>query len=1107
MQIAGYILLAVLYVSGLFESYSFPLCHTVHLYFTSMFSATDQSKEKFIENARLQREKREEERTKKLQLENETKAATTIQTWWRGREQRSKSHAQCQAWWQSCMESDKMSILDFYQLLGVYCIMSHHNISLGGSTGLRQLVKRLTSNKFKHANSNIPYYCLLIDMRYKHQSLKYLKIVIMLCISQCSSSNDTTSFGPELTFLLQYLNPKTYKTKHILDPVHVIDIPDKILQSIGQTVLRTTLCQFNLRDAMILCVQQIIKLEDRRDIAKLNASKLWLSTMTRLTLYPLEHAESSWDSLDMQTASHFLWTNTLAVPYITCLINSMMAERLGKLALSTVMPYLIECKSSDCLDRLSGNGSLFLLANLIDLWNNAGNALKNENGMLIIEWVRYFFKFIEPCFSDIQTPSFPSYHPVFKWSRATWGNNISSAVFDKVMVQLEYAWSRSFMDKIFADIIQFEQKYPPKSIKINDNSKLPFVKKNRFDGGSGTSNIGLFSVEVSSMFSMYVQLAQLFKPHRKVILYRIAFTPHLMSQLWKLMNCFGPEGNMVIFLNAAKQTDINKEPLVDILKVFCEACSIVFLTLDDIDIFTQQKPFSPSTLIQLSSFLNQFYFTLIQQHTDIPSELPASAVSFKSARRLLLQIFDLDLRYSFCPPNHWLLLSKITGIKSFFSALFNESSKDSPSAAMFLEKLKQGDPIPLRILQLMPHTVSFDLRLKIFREWVALDKYIMPKTANKHITVKRSQILEDGYQQLVNLPTSVWKGTIRVSFVNEFGVSEAGVDQGGPFKDFLTMMIAEAFKPEYGLFSSTESNSFYPSATSSVHGSHHIQLFEFIGKAIGKALYEGVLLDVQFAEFILARLLGRNVFLEELKELDEEVWRNLTFVKHYEGNVEDLCLSFEVDERVFGKVETRELKFRGANATVTNSSKIEYIYLMADYKLNQRAKEQTKAFIRGFRAVISENWIRLFSPPELQRMLSGEDIDINDLRKHTQYDNGYFDHHPVIIMLWQIVAEFNSKEKRAFLKFVTGCAKPPLGGFEYLQPPFTIRMTSVDSNSTEGPKLLKSFLKMNLNNKSGRLPSSSTCFNLLKLPAYVKKSLLREKLIYAINANNGFELS
>lgn len=40
-----------------------------------------------------------------------------------------------------------------------------------------------------------------------------------------------------------------------------------------------------------------------------------------------------------------------------------------------------------------------------------------------------------------------------------------------------------------------------------------------------------------------------------------------------------------------------------------------------------------------------------------------------------------------------------------------------------------------------------------------------------------------------------------------------------------------------------------------------------------------------------------------------------------------------------------------------------------------------------------------------------------------------------------------------------------------------------------------------------RLPTSSTCFNLLKLPDYNKKSLLKEKLIFAITSNAGFELS
>jgi len=40
-----------------------------------------------------------------------------------------------------------------------------------------------------------------------------------------------------------------------------------------------------------------------------------------------------------------------------------------------------------------------------------------------------------------------------------------------------------------------------------------------------------------------------------------------------------------------------------------------------------------------------------------------------------------------------------------------------------------------------------------------------------------------------------------------------------------------------------------------------------------------------------------------------------------------------------------------------------------------------------------------------------------------------------------------------------------------------------------------------------RLPTASTCFNLLKLPNYGKRSILKEKLRYAISCNTGFELS
>ncbi len=95
---------------------------------------------------------------------------------------------------------------------------------------------------------------------------------------------------------------------------------------------------------------------------------------------------------------------------------------------------------------------------------------------------------------------------------------------------------------------------------------------------------------------------------------------------------------------------------------------------------------------------------------------------------------------------------------------------------------------------------------------------------------------------------------------------------------------------------------------------------------------------------------------------------------------------------------------------------------------------------------------------------------------------------------------------------MTSSARPPLLGFASLNPQFTIRTVECDEeDGTIYDASLKGFFKTMLNigtNKETlRLPTSSTCFNLLKLPNYSKKSTLKEKLKYAITSNSGFELS
>lgn len=43
-------------------------------------------------------------------------------------------------------------------------------------------------------------------------------------------------------------------------------------------------------------------------------------------------------------------------------------------------------------------------------------------------------------------------------------------------------------------------------------------------------------------------------------------------------------------------------------------------------------------------------------------------------------------------------------------------------------------------------------------------------------------MVEDSFRQLAELPIQLWKGIIRIKFINVQGLDEAGIDQDGVFK-------------------------------------------------------------------------------------------------------------------------------------------------------------------------------------------------------------------------------------------------------------------------------------------------------------------------------------
>ncbi|CAA7268561.1 unnamed protein product [Cyclocybe aegerita] len=353
------------------------------------------------------------------------------------------------------------------------------------------------------------------------------------------------------------------------------------------------------------------------------------------------------------------------------------------------------------------------------------------------------------------------------------------------------------------------------------------------------------------------------------------------------------------------------------------------------------------------------------------------------------------------------------------------------------------------------------------------------------VPVRRGMVAQDGFDKLSGVDL---KQPVEIVFVDQWGQEEAGIDGGGVFKEFFTSLCKEVFDTDRGLWLANKKNELYPNPHAYATEAHSLNWYRFIGRILGKAMYEGILVDVAFAGFFLAKWLGRQSFLDDLASLDPELYNGLIFLKHHAGNPEDLSLNFTVAIEEFGVTKTIDLIPNGSNITVTRENRLQYIFLVSHYRLSKQIKLQSEAFFEGLSEMIDRKWLRMFNQTELQLLLGGTHtpISVDDLRANTSYGGLYESAHPTILIFWNVLSTFSQADLRAFLRFVTSCSRPPLLGFRELRPGFAIRDAGGDQ---------------------ARLPSASTCVNLLKLPRYESSQLLKEKLLKAIWAGAGFDLS
>ncbi|XP_072443989.1 ubiquitin-protein ligase E3B isoform X2 [Chiloscyllium punctatum] len=849
--------------------------------------------------------------------------------------------------------------------------------------------------------------------------------------------------------------------------------------------------------------------------SKPSLSKGTLTAIFTLALRPVVAAHFS-DNLLRSFLLHIM-----SVPALVTHLSTLVPECMAMIHTHELLRKFILFLSRDeqCGDIcvcLEGSHTLCLQGNLIYLAYLSEKVLEEETHHLVsvlTAMLSYCQKYVSQKKSNLT-----HWHPVLGWFSQTVDYGLNEAM-PLVTKQLQFLWSVRVIRMLFHDVLskklaetqdmantQFSS--PSNNIHVKNLFKRAFQKsasmRNILKPVGGKRVDSPEVQKVCSICVLYQTALTTLTQIRLQILTGLTYLDDLLPKLWAFICELGPQGGLKLFLECLNNDTEESKSLLAMLMLFCDCSRHLITILDDIEVYEEQVSFKLEELVTISSFLNNFVFKMIWD--GIQENANGEQLElFHSVHGWLMTLYERDCRRRFAPEDHWL-------------------RKDLKPSLIF-QDLDKGKKRAQLLLQYIPHTIPHKNRVLLFRNMVTKEKeslgLVETSSASPHvihITIRRSRMLEDGYEQLRRLPVNTMKGVIRVKFVNDLGVDEAGIDQDGVFKEFLEEIIKKVFDPALNLFKTTSGDErLYPSPTSYIH-ENHLQLFEFVGKMLGKAVYEGIVVDVPFASFFLSQVLGHHhsalySSIDELPSLDSEFYKNLTSIKRYDGDIGDLGLTLSYDEDVMGQLVCHELVPGGKTIGVTNENKISYIHLMAHFRMHTQIKDQTIAFIRGFRSIVNPEWLRMFSTPEVQRLIAGDnaEIDLEDLKKHTVYYGGFHGSHRVITWLWDILArDFTAEERAMFLKFVTSCSRPPLLGFAYLKPPFSIRCVEVSDDQDTGDTLgsvLRGFFTIRKKEPGGRLPTSSTCFNLLKLPNYSKKSILREKLRYAISMNTGFELS
>lgn len=487
-----------------------------------------------------------------------------------------------------------------------------------------------TTNK---PSMQVPFHMLLLHARFADQAAVTLLVFIQVCLKaiagfQADASNDNDGkgpktvkskfvddrelylSGPELRFLLAYLDINTYK------------LPESVALAIRTTmqdrakvlllkVLNSGQFYKDIRSGFLLRTEAIIQLQERSQKTVLIPAEATKKRMLHLWIAGIWRCCFLLQSVDKDTGGKSskhqpdlinLHSDESTIVGITCHILSvpLFVNALDEFSIQLASKSNILRDAMDSildprhqqfvLNSMSLNSTLYLLGNLAKLYRvtlteNTDSVNAGQRNRLVdcaVVLLTHCHKYV----SGTQTTEFRHYHAIFSWTNISQKEQqLSPAQVKIVFSQLEYLWSRDFAMGTFNTLLNLAL------TASGDSSSNDAPSDTSTDTGAHSRIASLSSastdpqgvllaIEVQQACLFYMTLMKSFESQKSKILVTLMYLPSFLAQVWRFMTTLGPKGKMQIYLEAASGTGtkgLDQEPLIAILQVFCECCARFFM--------------------------------------------------------------------------------------------------------------------------------------------------------------------------------------------------------------------------------------------------------------------------------------------------------------------------------------------------------------------------------------------------------------------------------------------------------------------------------------------------------------------------------------------------